>query len=277
MVTPEADYDMFFNLWRYRVTACMLELIIEKATAALLIPSTSFPLLILPVFLFFSLVQFLSLLNAEIQMATTTGSVQPSVPRASPHSRPTASHLTYSPKAYLRSPTAPPPCSSRLPPSSLTVSSRPASAPASLFGYTSTIRTISPQIANYRPSTRDIVKAIAPHVLDERKTRRRSLPRTGGSSCPGEPYRPHHHNGAFRPHPRPHLHPSWPQSGNVHRHAEKKELKPSPLRVAAVICWDDNGPIYLREFRLSHPFFLWLLVSASCVTSLVFRAKYFLL
>lgn len=35
MMTPESDYDTPSNLWRYRVTACMLELIIEKATAVL--------------------------------------------------------------------------------------------------------------------------------------------------------------------------------------------------------------------------------------------------
>lgn len=186
-------------------------------------------------------------------MTSATASMQPSIPRAPPHSRSTASHSTSSPKAYLRPPTAPPPYSSRRSSPSLTVSSRPTSAPASLFGYTSTIRTISPQIANFRPSTRDIVKAIAPHVLDERKTRRRSLSRTGSSSWPGKPYHPHHHDKAFRPHTRPHLQPPWSESGFTHCHAEKKELKPSPLRIAAVICWDDNGSIYSREFRCHTP------------------------
>lgn len=194
-------------------------------------------------------------------MATATASPQSSLRPATPNPRPTTSHSASSPRAALRPPTASPPTSSRHSSSSSKVSSRPASAPVSLLGYTSPVRTISPQIANFRPSTREIVKAIAPHVLDERKTRRRSPSRTGSSSWPGKPYHTvtHHHDRASRQHTRSHSnHPHHSWSEFAHRHAEKKKLKPSPLRVVAVICRDDtcSGSIDLRESRCCFPYVL---------------------
>lgn len=184
-------------------------------------------------------------------MAYATVVAKPPYPPPSSHCRNTSSPSAPSFHAFSTVPSSlsPSPFGSRYPSSSATVSPRPSSAPASVLGYTSTIRTISPQIANFRPSSRDIVKAIAPHVLDERRTRRRSSPsRFGHSSRPSKAYHyPHpHREQPFNQHSQ--RRPShWSESEFVY-HSGGKKLKPSPLRIAAVIRWDDNGSMHLREF-----------------------------
>ncbi|KAF8907713.1 hypothetical protein CPB84DRAFT_273925 [Gymnopilus junonius] len=77
--------------------------------------------------------------------------------------------------------------------------------------------TTAEAIANFRPTSHEVVKGIAPHVFDERK-RRRSHPRSGSRS------------------PKPY----WYAAGSGER-------RPSPLRGGAtVIAWDEHS-IYLGE------------------------------
>lgn len=76
--------------------------------------------------------------------------------------------------------------------------------------------TTAEAIANFRPSSREVVEGIAPHVFDERK-RRRSHPRSRSRS------------------PKPYWYA-----------AASGEKRSSPLRGATVISWDEHS-IYLGE------------------------------
>ncbi|KAF9445620.1 hypothetical protein P691DRAFT_805449 [Macrolepiota fuliginosa MF-IS2] len=176
---------------------------------------------------------------------TTRASFLTTTPYRRPMSSPSASSVRVA-SPYFSS-FSPSPSGSRYPSSLWTVSPLPAGTPASLSGYTSTIRTISPQIANFRPSARDIVKAIAPHVLDERRTRRRSSSRSSSQSRKPYNYSHHHRNRLSDRDSQPYYpHNTWSEAGFACRSGRRKQLKSSPLRVAAVVCWDDNSSIYLR-------------------------------
>lgn len=180
-----------------------------------------------------------------------TSAKTPSLP-VSPYTRSTSSPLTH--LSHISSRPSTSPICSRRPTSWVPPFSRPTTPAASLLGYTPTIRTISPQIANFRLSPRDVVKAIAPHVLDERQTRRRSPSRPGYPPKPRKTYYQQHHyrNMIFSEHAQHHYpHNLWSESGIAHNSGgKKKKLGSSPLRVATVICWDNyNEPTSLRELQ----------------------------
>ncbi|PPQ73263.1 hypothetical protein CVT26_015221 [Gymnopilus dilepis] len=96
--------------------------------------------------------------------------------------------------------------------SSSSLPSSPPQPPAGKF-----YSTTAEAIANFRPSSREVVRGIAPHVFDERK-RRRSHPRSRSRS------------------PKPYWYTT----------AAGGEMRPSPLRGATVISWDEHS-IYLEQ------------------------------
>ena len=73
--------------------------------------------------------------------------------------------------------------------------------------------TTAEAIANFKPTHREVISGIAPHVFDERK-RRRSQRR---ASSPSRPY------------------------------CNEPEKRPSPLRGASVCAWEVEHSIYLSE------------------------------
>lgn len=153
-----------------------------------------------------------------------------------PHSRP-SSTPSILPAHAVRTP-------------SLVASPKPSTS--SLLGYTSPVRTISPRISNPNPSPQEIVKAIAPHVLDARRTRRIRAPsKSGPPSRPPKPYHQlplHVREEASSGQQQP-----WSGSEVFSCMTYTKKLKPSPLR-AVVVYEDSSVSHHLREFVLLQQF-----------------------
>ncbi|KAF5356271.1 hypothetical protein D9756_004360 [Leucocoprinus leucothites] len=158
--------------------------------------------------------------------------------KRSPHSRPKIASSTSPAQASLTPSYSLTVSSSQLP-SPLVPPSHPGTS-TPLLGYTSPIRTISPQISNLGRPSRETVKAIAPHMLGERGAQKRSSSRSKQSfSMPSKA----HHQLPLNDRNERSIHKSHhqlPEPGSVSNSGGKRKLKPSPLRVT-VVCENDSG------------------------------------
>ncbi|KXN83353.1 hypothetical protein AN958_01548 [Leucoagaricus sp. SymC.cos] len=167
--------------------------------------------------------------------------------KRSSHSRPrTAPSLSY-PRTSLGPASSPVTIGSRSP-SSLVTSSLSSPSP-SLLGYTSPVRTIAPQISNFRSPPQEFRKTNPTHVLRERRTGlRRSASKPEFSSRRSKAY---HQQPQF-PHYVSGKHISNKErlpllESKTARRSSGRKLKPSPLRVTDVIWEDDNELEHLQS------------------------------